>query len=281
MIINNNSSALNSNNSLDNSRNRMNPASDDAAGLAISMKMRENISGIESTIKNCDDVINMVQIFGGALNETANNLSRMKELTNSAANSDCDNDYRFAMQKEFDNLNAEINYIADTSYNTVYILNGGVLSNGSACKNFKDSIVLEVNLESKHTETLTYKYEISSIDNLVPDMNCTSTGLGTKNLSILDEASAKQAVKRIELARNKVTMITKMFNAIENRVVNTAKNLDSLSQIIYAAESSITDAMFYETIQGITNGKKLEEIAAVKALSQTNKLPQSVLQLLR
>ncbi|MGN0598417.1 MAG: flagellin [Oscillospiraceae bacterium] len=110
----------------------INRAGDNAAGLAVSEKMRSQIAGINQGVKNAQDGISMVQTYEGALTETDSILQRMKTLATQSANGTYDNTVdRNAIQKEFDQLNDELNQIADTDFNGVIVLNGGVMADGT------------------------------------------------------------------------------------------------------------------------------------------------------
>ncbi len=110
---------------------RINRAGDDAAGLAISEKMRSQIRGLNQAVRNSQDGINMIQTFEGAAQESHSILQRMKELASESANGTYDNATdRAAIQLEFDQLNDELNQIADTDFNGTIVLNGGRMSDG-------------------------------------------------------------------------------------------------------------------------------------------------------
>ena len=110
---------------------RINRAGDDAAGLAISEKMRSQIKGLNQAVRNSQDGINMIQTFEGAAQETHSILQRMKELATESANGTYDNPTdRAAIQLEFDHLNDELNQIADTDFNGTIVLNGGEMADG-------------------------------------------------------------------------------------------------------------------------------------------------------
>ena len=109
----------------------INRAGDNAAGLAVSEKMRAQISGLTQASKNAEDGISMVQTFEGALQETDSILQRMRTLAVQSANGTYQNDVdREAIQLEFDQLNDELNQIADTDFNGVVVLNGGQMADG-------------------------------------------------------------------------------------------------------------------------------------------------------
>lgn len=109
----------------------INRAGDNAAGLAVSEKMRAQISGLTQASKNAEDGISMVQTFEGALQETDSILQRMRTLAVQSANGSYQNDVdREAIQLEYDQLNDELNQIADTDFNGVVVLNGGEMADG-------------------------------------------------------------------------------------------------------------------------------------------------------
>jgi flagellin len=105
---------------------RINRAGDDAAGLAISEKMRAQIRGLDQASRNAQDGISMIQTAEGALNEVHSILQRMRELANQAANDTNVNIDRNEIQKEINQLTSEINRIGNTTeFNTQKLLNGG------------------------------------------------------------------------------------------------------------------------------------------------------------
>jgi flagellin len=109
----------------------INRAGDNAAGLAVSEKMRAQIAGIDQGVTNAQDGISMIQTFEGALTETDSILQRMKTLATQSANGTYDNDVdRVSIQSEFKQLNDELDQIADTDFNGVIVLNGGTMSDG-------------------------------------------------------------------------------------------------------------------------------------------------------
>ena len=111
---------------------RINRAGDDAAGLAISEKMRSQIRGLNQAKRNSQDGISMIQTFEGATQESHSILQRMKELASESANGTYQNEVdRDAIQLEFNQLNDELDQIADTDFNGVVMLNGGQMADGT------------------------------------------------------------------------------------------------------------------------------------------------------
>ena len=117
---------------------RINRAGDDAAGLAISEKMRSQIRGLNQAKRNSQDGISMIQTFEGATQESHSILQRMKELASESANGTYQNEVdRDAIQLEFNQLNDELDQIADTDFNGVVMLNGGEMADGTKAVNNK------------------------------------------------------------------------------------------------------------------------------------------------
>ena len=150
MVVQHNLTAMNANRYLGINNNKLsksleklssgyaiNRAGDNAAGLAVSEKMRSQIAGMTQGVKNAQDGISMVQTFEGALTETDSILQRMKTLADQMANGTYDNEVdRTAAQQEFLQLNDELDQIADTDFNGVVVLNGGVMADGTAADGY-------------------------------------------------------------------------------------------------------------------------------------------------
>lgn len=116
---------------------RINRAGDDAAGLAISEKMRGQIRGLDQASRNAQDGISLIQTAEGALNETHSILQRMRELAVQAATDTNTASDREEIQKEVDQLATEITRIAnDTEFNKQKLLNGGVTASGLGVNTF-------------------------------------------------------------------------------------------------------------------------------------------------
>ncbi|WP_317259154.1 flagellin [Paenibacillus sp. J5C2022] len=181
MRINHNIAALNTNrqlaaNGFNSSKNleklssglRINRAGDDAAGLAISEKMRGQIRGLEQATRNAQDGISLIQTAEGALNETHSILQRMRELATQSANDTNTTKDREAIQEEMNQLSSEINRIANTTeFNTRKILNGDISVNG-VMKQLDGSETVSANLanlkvdDNAATANGDYKIEITN-----------------------------------------------------------------------------------------------------------------------
>ncbi len=310
MIVQHNMNALNAYNKLNVNVNglkksseklssgyRINRAGDDAAGLAISEKMRSQIRGLNQAKRNAQDGISMVQTYEGALQETHSILQRMKELAAESANGSYDNETdRGAIQLEFDQLNDELNQIADTDFNGVQALNGGTVNAGigiastvttpnafkaaSATLTSVNSITLQVGARTKDAVNFTFKYSANSgMGKLEADLNVTSKGLGTGSLSLETQEDANKAIDQIDFAINKVSMVRATFGSIQNRLEHKIENLTTTAENLTEAESSIRDTDMASEMMTYTKNNILMQ-AAQSMLAQANAQPQGVLQLL-
>ncbi len=270
MIINHNISALNAHRQLGVNTNavqksleklssglRINRAGDDAAGLAISEKMRAQIRGLEMATKNAQDGISLIQTAEGALTETHAILQRMRELAVQAANDTNTDDDRTALQNEIIELIAEIDRIAsDTEFNTQTLLDG----------TFTDKI-----------------FHIGANDgqNITVDINSmAASALGVDGVDISDQAGADSAIATIDSAIKTVSEERAKLGAIQNRLEHTINNLGASAENLTAAESRIRDTDMAKEMMNFTKNSILTQ-AAQAMLAQANQVPQGVLQLLR
>jgi flagellin len=202
MRINTNVAALNSYNQLKNTQNnlskslsrlssgkRINSASDDAAGLAISEKMNSQTKGLAMAQRNAQDGISMIQTAEGALKETHSILQRMRELAVQSSNDTNTSDDRAEIQKEMDQLKEEINRIADTTeFNTKSLLNGAISA---------DSDVAAVSGESLGSGIESLNVDPTS--ELDADSYTLTTVTDTKVLNGLTDASHSVGVDNVDV----------------------------------------------------------------------------------
>jgi flagellin len=236
---------------------RINRAGDDAAGLAISEKMRGQIRGLEMASKNAQDGISLVQTAEGALNETHAILQRMRELAVQASNDTNVTADRQAIQSEINALVSEINRIAsNTEFNTQKLLDGS----------FQNK-VFQIGANSGQNIKLT-----------ILTMN--AAALGINALALTNAASANNAITKINNAIEKVSTQRSALGAVQNRLEHTINNLDTTSENLTAAESRIRDVDMAKEMMEYTKNNILVQ-AAQSMLAQANQQPQGVLQLLR
>ncbi|EIJ80519.1 flagellin domain protein [Bacillus methanolicus PB1] len=236
---------------------RINRAGDDAAGLAISEKMRGQIRGLEMASKNAQDGISLIQTAEGALNETHAILQRMRELAVQAANDTNVTADRTAIQDEINALVSEINRIAgDTEFNTQKLLNGSF--NGKA---------FHIGANSSQSITLS----IANMD---------ASALSIASLAVSTVTGANNAITSINNAIEKVSTERSKLGAVQNRLEHTINNLGATAENLTAAESRIRDVDMAKEMMAFTKNNILMQ-AAQSMLAQANQQPQGVLQLLQ
>ena len=274
MIINTNIAALNSYNRLSGTNNnmskslerlssgkRINRAADDAAGLAISEKMKAQIRGLAQAQRNAQDGISLIQTAEGALKETHAILQRMRELAVQSANDTNTDDDRLELQKEVAELLTEIDRIAEnTEFNTKTLLNGDLTSGGSG------ALVFHIGANSGQS----IKLEIASM---------TVGGIGVSELSISGQSKANAAISTIDIALGKVSAERSKLGAYQNRLEHTINNLSASEENLTAANSRIEDIDMAKEMMEFTKSQILSQ-AGTAMLAQANMMPQGVLQLL-
>ena len=263
--LTNNNSALSKNLEKLSSGYKINRAGDDAAGLAISEKMRAQITGLEAAQKNANDAISLVQTAEGALTEVHSMLNRMVELAVQSANGTYQDDGdRENIQAEVVSLRDEINRISQsTNFNGIQLLDG-TYGNTTASTG-----TLQVGDTSDAFNQL--KVTISAT-------NVTSLGINTVNLGT--QAGASAAVTSIRDAIDYISQIRGNLGAIQNRLEHTINNLSVQTENITAAESRIRDVDMANEMMAYTKNNILVQ-ASQAMLAQANMVPQGVLQLLQ
>ncbi len=240
---------------------KINRAGDDAAGLAISEKMRGQIRGLDMATKNSQDAISLIQTAEGALNETHSILQRMRELAVQSANDTNTTSDRAELQKEVAQLTTEITRIAtDTEFNTKKLLDGSL--SGTA-----KQLTFHIGANSGQS----IKLQITSL---------AASGLGVSGISIASQVSGDKAITIIQTAIDKVSSERSKLGANQNRLEHTINNLGTSSENLTAAESRIRDVDMAKEMMEFTKNNILTQ-AAQAMLAQANQQPQGVLQLLR
>ena len=258
----------------------INRAGDNAAGLAISEKMRSQIAGLNQASTNSQDGISMVQTFEGALQETDAILQRMKTLATQSANGTYDEDVdRAAIELEYQQLCDEIDDISKTDFNGVVVLSTSAVATGGNL-NVVSSVKLQAGARTNDLQEFTFAYSSAGLGGLDANLNCTSAGLGLNSLSLGTQMSANAAIDKIDNALNKVSMVRATFGSIQNRLEHKIANLDVSAENMQASESRIRDTDMAKEMMSFTKNQILSQ-ASQAMLAQANSLPQGVLSLLQ
>lgn len=270
MIINHNIPAMNTNRQLAINNNatskaleklssgyRINRAGDDAAGLAISEKMRAQIRGLDMAARNAQDDISLIQTAEGAMDSIENILQRMRELAVQASNDSNTDADRGQVQHEIDALISEVTRIAtDIEFNTQTLLDGTFTGK-----------VFHIGANTGQAITV----DISALD---------ANKLGVSGLVLTSQTAADTAISTISLAIDSVSSARAKLGAIQNRLEYSIANLNIASENTSAAESRIRDTDMSKEMMNFTKNSILTQ-AATAMLAQANQLPQTVLTLLR
>ncbi|MEQ7050350.1 flagellin [Paenibacillaceae sp. P-4] len=242
---------------------RINRAADDAAGLAISEKMRNQIRGLEQASKNSLDGISLIQTAEGALNETHAMLQRMSELMVQGANEVLTTSDAAKIDTEIKQLSAQIDSVAEqTQFNQKKLLADDVTLTFQVGANEKETIA--VDLKKADAATL----GVATLTDLE------KVGAGELN------AKATDNLTKIQEAINKVSGLRSNLGAVQNRLEHTINNLGTTAENLQAAESRIRDVDMAKEMSTFTKNNILNQ-AATAMLAQANQQPQGVLQLLR
>ena len=238
----------------------INRAADDAAGLAISEKMRSQIKGLETATANAEDGISLVQTAEGALTEVHSMLNRMTELATKASNGTYQDADREKLQTEVVALASEIDRISSSTK-----FNGIELLSADGAK----PIDIQVGIEA--TDTISVALTGMSSDDL---------GVSTTAVDISDSAGASAAISTIAAAIDSVSLQRSNLGATQNRLNYAVNNLGVTTENLQAAEANIRDVDMAKEMMAYTKNNILTQ-SAQSMLAQANQAPQGVLQLLQ
>jgi len=271
MVVQHNLTAMNSNRMLGLTTNaqaksteklssgyKVNRAADDAAGLAISEKMRRQIKGLTQASANAQDGISAVQTAEGALNEVHDMLQRMNVLANQASNDTMTTKDREYLNSEVQALKSEINRVASTTtFNEQNLLDGSFTA-----KN------LQVGAESGQFIGIS-----------IVKMSASGIGISGVSVSGSTNANAQSAIQKIKDALASVSKQRSDLGAVQNRLEHTINNLDNVVENTTAAESQIRDTDMATEMVKYSNNQILSQ-AGTSMLAQANQSNQGVLSLL-
>ncbi len=232
---------------------RINRAADDAAGLAISEKLRGQISGISQAMRNTQDAVSLVQTAEGALHEVHSMLQRMRELAVQYKNGTLSVDDRSAIQSEVSQLQSEIDRIGtQVQFNGVQLLSG--------------------------TGQITF--QVGAMDGQNITVSTVSLGSAVGAAAYALTPTGASDIAEIDTAINNVSAQRAEFGAVQNRLDHTLANLATYHENLVASESRVRDADMAQEMVDFTKLQILQQ-AGTSMLAQANQVPQSVLTLLR
>jgi flagellin len=232
---------------------RINRAADDAAGLAISERLRAQVRGLGQAQRNAQDAVSLVQTAEGALNEVHSMLQRVRELAVQYKNGSLSATDRTAIQSEVNQLASEIERIGTSAeFNGIQLLSAA------------NTISFQVGADDGELITVSTISLGASVNAATFSLTATgSTDIGEIDTSIAN-VSAQRAV----------------FGAVQNRLEHTLNNLATYQENLVASESRIRDVDMAAEMVTFTKYSILQQ-AGTAMLAQANQSPQSVLSLLR
>jgi flagellin len=230
---------------------RINRAADDAAGLAISEKMRGQIRGLGQAQRNLQDAVSMVQTAEGSLNEVHSMLQRVRELAVQYKNGTLSSTNQSALQNEINQLASEIERLGTSAdFNGIKLLNSNT----------------------------TISFQVGSNDG--ETIGVATISLGSIVTSSVFQLGGAADISEIDLAIDQISAQRATFGAVQNRFEHSLANIAIYQENLVAAESRIRDVdMAAETVE-MTKEQILSQ-AGTAMLAQANQLPQNVLSLLR
>jgi flagellin len=238
---------------------RITKGADDAAGLAISERLRSQVRSLQAARRNANDGISLVQVAEGALNESSSILIRMRELAIQANNATVSDNDKKTLNEEFTALRDEINRIAQaTEFNSINLLDG-------------TSSTMDFQIGFGTT---------GGVDTIAVSLSpALSTSLGINSLSIASSGNPSAAIAAIDTAIDSVSTLRGSLGAVQNRLQSTVSNLGVAVENLSAAESRIRDVDVASETAALTRNNILQQ-AAISVLSQANVGPQTALSLL-
>lgn len=236
---------------------KINRAADDAAGLSISEKMRNQIRGLNKAASNTQDGISLVQTAEGALNEVHSMLQRVSELAVQASSDVNGTADRTAIGDEITELKTEINRVATTTqFNKMNILDGSFTQKS-----------IQVGANAGQNIAIT----IDSM--LATDLGLTATTVDSYTNANNTLTAAQTAIEKLSSKRSKL-------GAVQNRLEHTYDNLNNISENTQAAESRIRDTDMAAEMVSYSKNNILQQ-AGQSMLAQANQANQGVLSLLQ
>jgi flagellin len=240
---------------------RINKAGDDAAGLAISEKLKANIRGTNQAVRNAGDGISLIQVAEGGLNEVSNILVRLRELSVQSASDTVGDQERQFTDKEFQQLTGEISRIAESTQ-----FNGKALLNGEG-----DTMDFQIGVNNdENNDRISYSPN---------DSNATSGALGVEGLSVTTKVDSQDNLTKIDDAIGMISGNRANLGALQNRLGSTINNLQVKSENLSAANSRIRDTDIASASADMAKNNIITQSAS-SVLSQANSSQQTALRLI-
>lgn len=285
---------------------RINKASDDAAGLAISDKLRAEIRSLSMAKRNANDGISLVQTAESGMNEISNILVRLRELSVQGASDTIGNKERGFIQKEYNSLKDEIDRITiSTEYNGTMLLASSNMDLPESIRKQSNIPPLEIQVGKKWSDdtdgaSASGEFAENPVNVIRVQFNKINTGTGKDGLNIGSAAEesidstgvflegdenssrlrAQRSLEKLDDALGKLAGFRSDMGAVQSRLNSTIANLATQTENYSAANSRIRDVDYAEETAKLAQHNILRQ-AGVSILSQANQMPTMALNLLR
>jgi flagellin len=248
---------------------RVNSAKDDAAGLAIAERMNAQVRGMNVAMRNANDGISLAQTAEGALGKVSDSLQRMRELAVQSRNSTNSNSDKDSLNKEFEQLSAEITRVLKgTTFNGQNILGStGVTSTAR---------VFQIGANTSGGDIITVTTTDMATNAAITAVTVSTVSIGSGQTA----AQVKTVIDNIDKALDKVNSERAVYGATQSRFDAIISNLQVSAENQTAARSRIMDADFAAETANMSRAQILQQ-AGNAMVAQANQLPQQVLKLLQ
>ncbi len=241
------------------SGSRINSASDDAAGLAISENLKAQNRGNRMAKRNAEDAISFIQVGEGSLNEINNIMVRLRELSVQSASDTVGDTEREFIDQEKEQLLEEVDRIAEsTKFGDKHLLNGSL-----------DELEFQVGVDGSESSVIRYNSQADA----------TTGSLSIGGIDLSDKSNARDSLETLDEAIDQIGNMRANFGALQNRLDSTIANLDTSYESASAANSRIRDADIAAESAEFTSAQILQQ-ASIGMLAQANQSKAAALSLI-
>jgi len=243
------------------SGSRINRAGDDAAGMAISEKLKSNIRSMKQATRNANDGVALIQTAEGSMNEISNILVRLRELSVQSASDTISNVERAFVDKEVQNLKLEIDRIANsTEFNGLKLLSGEA-----------ENLEIQVGIGNDPSKD---RFIYNTGDN-----KTSLSALGIGDVAVISRDNAQNNLEKLDFAITKLNENRSNLGALQNRLYSSINNMNIYRENLEGAYSRIRDTDMADETSELTKANILAQ-SGLSVLSQANQNPQMALKLL-
>lgn len=254
---------------------KINSASDNASGLAISTRMTSQIRGLDQAVSNANDAISMISTAEGALDEITAMLQRVRELGVQAGTGTTSTQDRDYLNQEYTHLLAEIERVsANTQWNGREILDGNAAGSGQGT-----SVAFQVGMNPSQTMSVGFGDFTSAGNGVMTSLNGFTLNSGSSSIASSITA-ASNVITAADVALEAVSNQRATFGAVSNRLTHAIDNLTNVKTQAEGARSRILDTDYAQSTSELARTQIIQQ-AGTAMLAQANQLPATVLALLR